>query len=664
MENTGQNQNIENDNLEKVETINVETKITEEIQEEVIEVTSEEKVEEQKTTEQPISESNTEENTDNSTEIKTEVEEKSEPEILIPEIIWAELKIEDILTETKKLINDSPIAAIKEHITLSKNEFYKKLKEEANLLKEQFISDGGIEEEFKIIENKFETEFKQYLNIFRDKKQAYYSELEKEKENNLKRKEEIISEIKNLVNSQEKINVTFQEFKKLQDEFNKLGDIPQKDYKTIWNNFNTSREIFYDYLDINKELRDYDFKKSLKQKETLCEKAEAIVNDDDIIASHKILQGLHESWKKIGPVHQEKREEIWERFSAITKTINKKHQDYYDSLKDIKNKNFELKEKLCADIEAISEVVPEKINEWNEKAKEIEKIQKDWKEVGPTPKNTNKEIYKRFRTACDNFYNKRKEFFNEIKKEQQLNLQHKYDLCEQVEGLKDSTEWKETTTKIINIQKQWKNSGPVPRKKADQVWSRFRSACDDFFNKKSEHFAGQSEKEKENLILKEELIKNIEAYEHSDDTTETIKQLKEFQSEWNKIGYVPLNNKKDINTSFKNILNKHYDNLKIDSKEKDILRLKSKLEELSSHPDSIEKLRIEKDKLLKRISQFESDAVLLENNIGFFNVSKNSEHLLKDIKNKINTARENIDLLKDKLKVINQHINKEVKKNN
>ena len=659
MENLEQNQKIENENSDQIEATNVDNNITEEVKEEVIDITSDVEDDDKKDLE------DTAETVNNDNVVsETKEEETEDVETLIPEISWAELKIAEILEETKTLINNSPVAAIKDHITASKNEFYKKLKEEANHLKEKFIFDGGIEEDFKTIENKFEIEFKQYLNIFRDKKHTFYSELEKEKENNLKRKEEIIVKIKSLVNSQEKINVTFQEFKNLQEEFNNLGDIPQKEYKTIWNNFNTAREIFYDYLDINKELRDYDFKKSLKQKEDLCEKAESIANNEDIIDSHKILQGLHESWKKIGPVHQEKREEIWERFSAITKIINKKHQDYYDSLKEVKNKNFELKEKLCADIEEISEVIPEKINEWNEKAKIIEKIQKDWKEVGPTPKNTNKEIYKRFRTACDNFYNKRKEFFNEIKKEQQSNLQYKYDLCEQVETLKDSAEWKETTTKIINIQKSWKNSGPVPRKKADQVWARFRSACDDFFNKKNEHFAGQSEQEKENLVLKEEIIKKIEVFEHSDDTNETIKQLKEFQAEWNKIGYVPLNNKKEINTSFKNTLNKHYDNLKIDGKEKDMLRLKSKLEELSSHPDSIEKLKIEKDKMLKRISQFESDAVLLENNIGFFNVSKNSEHLLKDIKNKINTARENIDLLKDKLKIINQHINKEVKNNN
>jgi len=655
MEDLDQKQELKNENLEEINNNFDEVNSENEVKEEN-EIVSD------NTTEEVANEENTldEKEIDETKEEVSELEEKD----IVEEIAWNELSREKILIKVEDLINNKSVLAIKDHIVTAKNEFYKKLKEETTKLKEEFLSnDENEEKDFVAPEDKIEIELKQYLNIYKDKKYNFIKELEKQKEENLKRKEEIIEEIKNLVNSQETFNKTFQEFKNLQNEFNETGDIPQKDYKTIWNNFHTAQEIFYDYLKINKELRDYDFKISYDKKLELCKKAEALENEEDIVAAHKTLQTLHENWKKIGPVFPEKREEIWERFSAITKIINKKHQDFYDSLKEIKSENLALKESICGKIEEIAEETFETIKDWNKRAKDIEKIQAEWKAIGPTPKNTNKETYKRFRTACDTFYNKRKEFYSQIKKEQQSNLQKKYELCEKVEALVDNTDWKDTTNKIIKIQKDWKNIGPVPRKKSDQVWKRFRTACDNFFNNKAKHFEGQSEQEKENLILKEKLIEEIEKFKQLDDVKETISKLKEFQNKWNSIGFVPLENKKEINIKFKNILNGHYDKLKIDTKEKDLLRLKSKLEEIANHPDSIEKLRIEKDKLLKRISQFESETVLLENNIGFFSASANADNLLKDIKNKISTARENIDLLKDRLKIINQYINKATKEN-
>jgi hypothetical protein len=660
MENLEENKNNLETNLEAIEAksgINIETNENAEVLEDKKDDVSEEKEELEE--EATITETDAE--IDKIEKEEEKEEDKEEKEIEIEVIQWNTLSKEEILNKITDLINNEDALFIRNNISLAKNEFYKKHNAEIEELKAKFISEkeeDEKEDDFVAPEDKIENEFKIYINIYREKRTAKVKSLEKQKEDNLKRKQEIIEEIKELVKSQEKVNVTFQGFKKLQTEFNNIGDIPQKEVKTIWNNFNTAREIFYDYLDINRELRDLDFKKSYNQKIKLCEEAEKLEEQENIIEAHNTLQRLHENWKIIGPINPEKREEIWERFSAITKIINKKHQDFYDGLKVEKDKNLNLKEELCSKIEALSEESHEKIKEWNEVSSKVSKLQDEWKKVGPTPKNTNKEIYKRFRIACDNFYEKKKEYYGEIKKEQQVNLQEKYDLCEKVESLSESEDWKNTTNKIINLQKEWKNIGPVPRKKSDQVWNRFRTACDNFFNRRSEQSAVQSEKEKENLILKQELNTKLEKFEHLEDVNETIAKLKEFQKEWNNIGFVPLDSKKEINTSFKNNLNKHYDKLNIDSKEKDMLRLRSKLEELLSHSDSIEKLKIEKDKLIKRISQFESETVLLENNIGFFNSSKNADKLLKDIKNKINTARANIDLLKDKLKVINQHINK------
>ena len=581
-----------------------------------------------------------------------------ETENNIAEVNWSELSKEKIVEKIKDLINNYPVLKIKSFIDAAKVEFYKKHNEEIAEAKANFINSGEKEEEFVPKQDKIEEDFKQYISIYKGKKQEFIAALEKQKQDNLVVKEEIIQKIKDLVNSTETMNTSFAEFKALQEMFNNVGEVPFKESKNIWNSYHSAVELFYDYVKINRELRDLDLKKNLNAKLELIEKTKELIKSENILEAHKSLQILHDKWREIGPVPREQREELWKEFSDNSRILNKKHQDYFEALKLEKIENLKLKEALCEKVEAISEGVYEKLSEWNKQTEEITKIQQQWKEIGFTPKNTNNKIYKRFREACNVFFDKRKEFFGSIKNEQQANLQKKYELCEKAEELQNSTDWKETTEKLIQLQKQWKNIGPVPRKKSDIVWNRFRSACDVFFNNKDKAFAGQKEQETENLKLKEALINEIEKFEHLESIEDTISKLKEFQNRWSEIGFVPIKNKNDIQSKFRSLINKHFDNLKVDVKKRDELRFISKLEDLLEANNPKEKLLFEKDKVLKKIAQLQNDAVLLENNMGFFSNSKGAEALLGNVKKQIEDLNKSVSLQKSKLKLINQFINK------
>ena len=645
-----QTEEIKSDNIEiqkhteeeVVETVNIEKEITEEntlnnIEENI--VINKEK----------------EESVD-ATEIKPK--ENTEKEEIIEEINWSNLNKEQIVEKSKELINNYPVIKIKSFIDSAKIEFYKRHNEEILKIKNAFIKSGELEENFKPMPDKLEEEFKQYLSIYRGKKHEFTQELEKQKSDNKVIKEEIIQKIKDLVNSTETMNTSFNEFKALQELFNNTGDVPFNESKNIWSSYHSAVELFYDYVKINRELRDLDLKKNLTAKLNLIEKTKELIESEDILESHKSLQILHDKWREIGPVPREQREEIWKEFSDQSRILNKKHQEFFEKLKEEKIENLKLKESLCKKIEEINETVYENLNDWNKKTDEITEIQEQWKNIGFTPKNTNNKIYKRFREACNVFFGRKKEYFGSIKDEQQSNLQKKYKLCEKAEELKDSDDWKNTTNKLIQLQKEWKNIGPVPRKKADLVWTRFRSACDVFFNNKDKAFSGQKEKELENLKVKEELLVEIEKYEHSTKIDETLNKLKEFQSKWNEIGFVPIKNKNDIQNKFRSLINKHFDNLKVDAKKRDELRFTSKLEDMLEQNNPKDKLFFERDKVMKKITQLKNDAVLLENNMGFFSNSKGADALSGNVKKQITDLNKNIDQLKEKLKLVNQFINK------
>ena len=535
--------------------------------------------------------------------------------------------------------------------------FYKRRKAEVDKLRKD-AEDAGILE-FVVEIDPSEEKLKDLLKKYRDARNVYNQKIEGEKQKNLHEKYRIIEEIKELVNRKESINDTFHQFRELQNQWRAIGVVPQQNINDLWETYHHYVEIFYDFIKINKELRDLDLKKNLELKIGLCEKAEALLLEPSVVKAFKTLQKQHEQWREIGPVPQEMKTEIWERFKNITSKINKKHQDYFDNLKLSQKKNLESKTALCERAEEISALEVKNIKEWEASYQEMIDLQKVWRTIGFAPKKDNNKIYNRFRTACDQYFNRKREFFAHNKEEQTNNLQLKTDLCIQAESLKESSEWKATTEDLINLQKKWKEIGPVPRKYSDSIWKRFRAACDYFFNKKAEHYNSIDSQYDDNYKLKLELISLIENFVPGNDAETNFLQLKEYQRQWSEIGFVPLKHKEEIQKSYRDAINKHFDNLKIDDGKKNMLKFKNKIENISSKNRGGNKLYHERDKYIIKLKQLEGDIILWENNIGFFAKSKNAESMIAEVQRKIQQGKDEIKMLEEKIHFIDDSMDDE-----
>lgn len=560
----------------------------------------------------------------------------------------------ELVNALRELLDNKGDHDIKDDVEAIKSAFYKLVKDEADEQEKQFLEDGGDEEEFEPEENPYEQDIKDLLKRYRQIRHEFNKKLEQEKELNLQIKYDIIEEIKSLIHKEESINKTFQEFRDLQQRWREIGLVPQAKMKDLWDTYHFHVENFYDYIKINKELRDLDLKKNLEMKIRLCEQAEELLLETNTIKAFNHLQKLHERWREIGPVPRENKDDIWERFKAATAKINKKHQEYFEGRKNEQKKNLEAKRALCEQVEEINEMELTSHKEWGEKSKEVVNLQKVWRTIGFAPRKDNNKIYKRFREACDKFFDAKREFYSKNKELQQNNLQLKTDLCLQAEALKDSEDWRKTTQDLINIQKQWKEIGPVPRKQSDALWKRFRAACDYFFEKKSEHFSSIDTEQEDNLKEKEELIKEVEAFKSTGDADEDLRNLKDFQRRWTEIGHVPIKRKDDIQKQFRNAINKLFDDLKLDESKRNLLNFRTKIASFSESSRGQNKMRLERDKYMTKLKQLENDLVLLDNNIGFFAKSKNAETLIEDVKRKIEQTRDKIEFLKDKIRVIDE----------
>ncbi|HOO83104.1 MAG TPA: DUF349 domain-containing protein [Prolixibacteraceae bacterium] len=588
--------------------------------------------------------------TDELAETETQNTENDKPKD--PEVDYSKLSEVELINALKDLLENREFMEIYPQVDAIKINFYKKHKLKIQEQKKKFIAEGGYEEEFKAESDPYEEDLKSLMALYRQKKFQYNKLFEAEKEENLKRKYEIIEEIKGLVNRKESINKTFQEFKELQQQWREIGLVPQANVKDMWENYHHHVENFYDYIKINKELRDLDLKKNLDEKIILCEKAEALLVEPSVIKAFNALQKLHDSWREVGPVPTDKKEEIWERFKDATNAINKKHQDFFDNRKKAQKKNLDAKAALCEKVEDIINSSIETHKEWEAKSKEIIELQKYWRTIGFAPKKDNNAIYERFRTACDRFFDMKREFYSKHKEIQSNNLQLKIDLCIQAEALKESTDWKKTTEEFIAIQKKWKEIGPVPRKHSDNVWKRFRAACDSFFERKSQFFNNVDESQVENLKLKKELIDEVQNFKPSGKDNSDLDKLRTFQRRWTDIGHVPIANKNEIQKQFREAINVQFDKLRVDDRDRNLLRFKSKVTDWKDTSKGHNKAYAERDKYVSKLRQLESDLITLQNNIGFFSNSKNAEALIKDVERKIKNNEEQIAYLKEKINII------------
>ena len=597
--------------------------------------------------------------TDSAEEVKSEktpseedvTEVKEEKKKLQEEPDYTLMEKGELVDRLVLLMENEAIAKVKNKIEAIKLNFYKKHHEEIAETKKKFLADGGAEEDFEFGPDELELKVKDLLQKFRDRKTEMTRNLEQEKEDNLKKKYHIIEEIKDLVNRKESFDKTFQEFRNLQKQWHEIGMVPQQALKNLWDNYHHHVENFYDYIKINKELRDLDLKKNMAAKVRLCEEAEKLLEESSIVKAFNTLQKYHEQWREIGPVPRDKKEDLWARFKETTTVINRKHQAFYENLKSEQKRNLERKTVLCEKAEDVANREISSHKDWNATSKEILDLQKEWRTIGFAPKKDNNRIYQRFRAACDLYFDRKRDFYMQLKESLNENLERKTELCKIAESLQDSTDWKNTTDQLIAIQKQWKTIGPVPRKVSEELWLRFRAACDKFFNNKSEHFDGVDSGHVENLKLKEALIQKVKDYELTDDDDVNLNAVRHFQKEWTRIGHVPFKKKDRIQEEFRKAINVLYDKMNLDTENKEVQKFKSKIDTFLTMENSEDKIIIERNKIVNKIRQLENDIALWENNVGFFSSSKNSM-VVRDIQQKIVRGKQNLNLLNEKLKVI------------
>ena len=558
----------------------------------------------------------------------------------------------ELVNALRELLENGDDAEIKTDIEVIKSVFYKQKNDKIEQARVAFIEAGGMEEEFEPEEDFYENDIRELLKKYGQVRKDHNKQLDSEKEDNLKRKFEIIEKIKGLINNEESINRTFNEFRDLQREWREIGLVPQSKMKNLWDTYHFHVENFYDYIKINRELRDLDLRKNLEIKINLCESAEELLVEPSILKAFNTLQKYHEQWREIGPVPRDNKDDVWERFKHITSIINKKHQEFFESKKTDQKKNYDAKVALCEKVEEICNAEIINYKDWDNQSKELVELQKLWRTVGFAPKKDNNKIYDRFRIACDTFFNKKRDFYSKNKEVQQNNLQQKIDLCIQAEALRDNTDWRKATQDFINIQKKWKEIGPIPRKHSDIIWKRFRAACDFFFDKKSEHFSDVDTEQIDNLKLKEDIITELENFKPTGDVNENLRLLKDIQRRWTEIGHVPFKKKDAVQNKFREEISKLFDQLSINEDKRNMLKFKTKMSTFSESSRGQSKMRMEREKYMSKLKQLENDLVLLDNNIGFFAKSKNADALIEDVKRKIEDTRQSIETLKEKIRVI------------
>lgn len=483
---------------------------------------------------------------------------------------------------------------------------------------------------FEVVEQNFKAIYSDYKR----ERAEYMSRLEAEREESLKKKKAIIEELKALVEGQEDVSSQFTVFRELQNRWREAGPVPVQSYRDINDTYQYYVEKFYDMVKINRDLRDLDFKKNLEAKEAFCAAAEKLAENENVVNAFHELQKLHEQWKEYGPVAKEKREEIWDRFKAATSVINKKYQAYFEGLKAQQEENLEKKKVLCEKLEEIAEREIKNTADWNQLSKEIESLQAEWRTIGFATKKENQKIYDRFRAACDKFFERKREHYTTIKDSMSANLEKKQAIIEQAEALKSSTEWKKTADQLIALQKQWKEIGAVPRKKSEQLWKRFRAACDEFFANRDANSGGENDYYG-NLKSKKRLIEEVRAYQCSEDDAANAAQMRSFNEKWQAIGHVPFKEKDKINDEFRTAMH-----------EKFPLFAKQRGQANQGHS-----AKNPKDSLIAKYNALQQDVVTYENNIGFFAASKNSAPLIQQMQQKIDDAKAELRRLEEKIRL-------------
>lgn len=557
------------------------------------------------------------------------------------------------LVEVLQNLAQQPVNEVKEDVVRVRVAFAAIRKEELAKEKEAFIAKGNEEAAFAPAADELEEQFKSLYAEIKEKRAAYNAAQDALKAENLAKKREIISKINEIAEDADNVNRQYSTVQQLQQDFKAIGEVPSENDTEVWKSYQVAVERFYDLLKMNKELRDYDFKKNLEQKQALCAEAEALDEEADIVDAFKKLQQLHTSWREIGPVSKEIREELWTRFKNASAVINKKYQSFFEERKANEKKNAEGKEALCVKIEAISTDNLKTYAAWDEATKAIIGLQEEWKKLGFASRKVNTELFARFRKSCDEFFAKKAEFFKRMKDELAANLAKKIELCEKAEALKDSTEWKKTTDALIALQKEWKTVGPVVKKHSDAVWKRFIAACDAFFEEKKKQNVNVHSVEHENLKQKKDIIAQINSILEHKETEDAPNKVRELMKKWQEVGHVPYKEKDKVYAEYKAAIDKAFEQLDMKAKKARMANFANSINQMSDTG----KVYHERERLVRAYEMKSQELKTYENNLGFFNAqSKSGNSLVKEMERKIANIKEEIAMLEQKIKLIDEKI--------
>lgn len=559
------------------------------------------------------------------------------------------------LVEALRQLLESKVELIRDEVELIKVQFYKKLKQEMDELRSSHTEHNGDATEFKPEKDTLEDTFKDLLNDFKALKAARHAAQEQERISNVLQKKQILEQMKAMIESTDDVSTYVVEFKALLGKWKSIGQVPATEHASIIKTFSNYQEKFWDLIKMNNEFREYDFKKNLEAKVLLCEAAERLDLVVDVVSAFQQLQKLHAEWHEIGAVAREHREDIWMRFKTASTVINKKHQFFFEGVRNLEEEFQQKKTDLCKKIETIDLQQLTTYKAWEDATQMILSIQAEWRTLGFAPRKVNQQLFERYRTSCDAFFAAKNIFFKKSKNTLSDNLEKKMALCQKAESLKDSTSWKETTDLLIQLQKEWKQAGPVSKKMSDELWKRFVSACDYFFEQKKLNTTSFKDVENSNYTKKKELIEKIKALKVEKSASEALVVLRTLIAEWNSIGHVPFKEKDKIYKEFREVVDKQFDLLNVNSTQRKLDNFKSNIKDISTKGEN--KLYREREKLVKAYEQLKAEIATYENNIGFFSSnSKKGGSLIKDMERKIEALKEESKLIEEKVRLIDEQI--------
>lgn len=559
-------------------------------------------------------------------------------------------KTKQEVVERLKEIAASDEAPVKDEIDLLKTVFYKLHIAEREARLKEYIDGGGNPETYQVVPDQDEETFKAQMAVIREKRAQIMQQQEAEKQANLEKKLEIIEKIKAMATSPDEAGKSYNEFKELQQQWKDIKNVPADKANELWRNYQLYVEQFYDLLKLNSEAREYDFKKNLEMKTKLCEAAEKLADEEDVISAFHQLQELHQQYREIGPVAKELREEVWARFKAASTVINKRHQQHFEDLRAKEEENLARKTALCEKVEELGKAENKGAADWEKRSKEIIDIQNEWKTIGFAPQKMNVKIFERFRAACDDFFGRKAEYFKVLKVTFSENIEKKKALVEKAQALADSTDWKATSDKLIALQKEWKTVGMVPKKLGDQLWQEFLGACNKFFEARNAAGAGQRNEEHANLEKKKGIIEQLKALAENaaEATKEKVQALTE---EYNKVGHVPYKEKDKLYEAYHEVLDRIYKELNISTKRRRLNDFKANIKNVAKRGE--EALDNERGRLARRFEQLKQEIQTYENNLGFLNASsKKGNSLIDEMNRKVQHLRDDLELVRQKIKAI------------